>query len=162
MVAGLPDPARFESVVGGAVRDAIERSRNGAIRAYGDMVGTLWKNRQFPAAIRLEQLWNRLRKSTPFALYCGYPIDVFDSQFDAAVVDALLCAHSHLLPAGSGRSIESAIAQAMEEMIASSGKTFPKVTESVSTRRLWPELPRCEALILWLLTRARQVYNASA
>jgi len=68
-------------VIGTTVREAWQNSNGAGLRVYGEMVGILWKARQFPAAIRLEQLWNKLRKSHDFDLFCAYSIDIFDKQF---------------------------------------------------------------------------------
>ena len=48
------------------------------------MVGLLWKARQFAAAIRLEQLWNKLLEQSAFSFYCAYAIDVFGKDFEVA------------------------------------------------------------------------------
>ncbi len=60
MVAGQPDWLEFESVIRTAMRQVQAAKGTEGLRAYGEMVGVLWKARQFAAAIRLEQLWNRL------------------------------------------------------------------------------------------------------
>ena len=66
------------------------------------MVGCLWAAKQYPAAIRIEQLWGRLRAETPFNLYCGYPIDIFGDEIEHGTVDALfLAAYTHLLADGA-------------------------------------------------------------
>jgi hypothetical protein len=134
------------------------------------MVGVLWKAKQFPAAIRLEQLWNRLRTATAFDLFCSYPIDVFDKDFDVGVMDALLCAHTHLLPSGANAMLQDALDRAigdMHDVRAADRKIQGSVTHE------WATLPEPEATILWLrakhpetadaiLDRARAYYQASA
>lgn len=172
MVDGYPDSTRFEGTVGAIVRNALARAEGKGLRAYGEMVGVLWKARQFPSAIRLEQLWNRLRKSSPFSLFCSYPIDVFDAQFDVGVLDALLCAHTHLLPAGGSGDLENAIRRAMTEVIGHGTDDLHSLVPG-EERTGWPTLPKAEAMILWLrstmpdsaeaiLARARQYYHATA
>jgi hypothetical protein len=166
-VDGYPDPQRFESVIGEAVRDAHGRSPVG-LRAYGEMVGILWAAGEFPAAIRLEQLWHRLLKIVDFSLFCAYPIDIFSNQFEAGVVDALLCAHTHLLSCGPNEELEEALHRAAREVLG------PNVAElrGVRKRPRWPAVPRGEAMILWLrsnapevasdiLGRAREYYRAA-
>jgi hypothetical protein len=78
MVGGHPDGERFDRIVGTAIRDVKKASGEQRVRAYGEMVGLLWRAKQFPAAIRLEQLWNRARATISFDLFCAYPIDVFE------------------------------------------------------------------------------------
>jgi hypothetical protein len=77
MVDGQPDWARFESTIQTGVRGIRPHRQGGSLRAYGEMVGILWKAGKFEAAIRLEGFWNRLLESAGFTLFCAYPIDVF-------------------------------------------------------------------------------------
>jgi len=151
MVNGHPDADGFDRVVGEKVKTALARAGNGGLRAYGDMVGLLWQDRQFPAAIRLEQLWNRLRRKVPFSLFCAYPLDIFGGQFDVAILDALLCAHTHLLPTGSDGHLDRAVSRAIAETIgADEARTL-----SVGQReRVWANLPKPEAAIMWLRNHA--------
>jgi hypothetical protein len=161
MVGGYPDPEKFDRVVGNVVRSSLARTAGGQLRAYGEMVGLLWAQGQFPAAIRLEQLWNRLRKAVSFSLYCGYSIDVFGQQFEPRLIDALLSAHTHLLPGAEGDGLKAAVLQAMNE-------ASPRIEESGSGAARGGE-----ALILWLrnqhasqadevLSRARSYYRAAS
>jgi hypothetical protein len=169
-VNGHPDADRFDRVVGEKVRAAVERSAGYGLRAYGDMVGVLWAERQFPAAIRLEQLWNKLRKTVPFSLFCAYPVDVFGGQFDGGILDALLCAHTHLLPSGADEQLDDAVNRAMIEVLgAGAGKTFVSLSER---QHGWASLPKSEAALLWvrnnepekadeILSLARKYYHAT-
>jgi MEDS: MEthanogen/methylotroph, DcmR Sensory domain len=56
MDSGEPDWQRFESIIRAAMRQVRPNAGAEGLRAYGEMVGLLWKARQFAAAIRLEQL----------------------------------------------------------------------------------------------------------
>jgi hypothetical protein len=168
MVNGYPDGERFDDVVGRLVRGLRKRATTG-LRAYGEMVGLLWARGEERAAIRLEQLWHQLMKSVDFSLFCAYPIDIFGEQFESGLIDALLCAHTHLLSAVPNNDLERAVTRAMREVL------YPSLTElcaEVFDRRpLWPTLPRGEGIALWLrsnvpelanevLARARGYYDA--
>ena len=85
-------------------------------RAYGEMVGILWKARQFAAAIRLEQLWSKLLEQASFSLYCAYQIDVFGRDQDLFNLDDVLCTHTHLVPSQANGALEAALNRAMEEV----------------------------------------------
>jgi hypothetical protein len=170
MIDGHPNAERFDRIVGTAVRSAVGRAGDPGLRAYGDMVGLLWMNRQYPAAIRLEQLWNKLRTQVPFSLMCGYPVDVFGEQFDPGVLDAMLCAHTHLLPAGKNGDLEHAVNRAMLEVLGTDEMLARQTTGQF--RNVWAKIPTPEATILWLrkhmpdkadqvLARAREYYKAS-
>jgi hypothetical protein len=171
IVAGFPDATRFEATIGTAVRDSIQAAAGRPLRAYGDMAGVLWEARQFPAAIRVEQLWHKLRKSACFTLFCGYPIDVF-TQLDIDLLDPLLCAHTHLLSSGGDGHLETALQHALDDVL---GSEFNSVAPTLrgKLRSAWAQLPQAEATILWLrknapdraeavLASARRHYRALA
>jgi hypothetical protein len=147
MVNGSPDQDLFQRVVGDALRGVQERGGHTGVRAYGEMVGLLWKSREYAAAIRLEELWNELLQSDQVSLFCAYPIDVFSPEFRVGNVDALLCAHTHLLPVDS--ALEGALNRAMDEVL---GARVERLRELIQTnhRPSWGQVPRAEALVLWL------------
>jgi hypothetical protein len=169
LVDDYPDAERFERTVGTVLRQSLVRAKGKRLRVYGEMVGILWKARQYPAAIRLEQLWNKLRKSHDFDLFCAYQIDIFDKSF--GTMGALLCAHTHLLPFGPTGDLERALNRAMNELLVTRLGDVP-----ADLSKPHPSLPAMgngEALILWLhdnlpdnaeavLARARDYYQLSA
>jgi PAS domain S-box-containing protein len=80
MVDGLPDEERFRKVVGAILAQAAASvSGERRIAAFGEMVNILWATGNYEAALRLEQLWNRIAKEKSFSLLCAYPITGFDS-----------------------------------------------------------------------------------
>jgi PAS domain S-box-containing protein len=76
MVNGMPDEDRFVESVGAAIAriTVALKSPRPEIAAFGEMVALLWTEGKIEAAIRLEQLWNELRKKYSFSLRCAYPI----------------------------------------------------------------------------------------
>lgn len=168
MVQGQPDWARFESTLGPVMTQIRERAGQHEVRAYGEMVGVLWKAGRYSAAIRVEKFWNTLLKSNLFKLFCAYPIDVFSNEFQISALDAVLCAHTHLLPSGTNGDLETALNYAINEVLGPGADVFSKATLPPA----WARMPRAEARILWLrnnlpyqaddiLARARQYYVAS-
>ncbi|MFN2460176.1 MAG: MEDS domain-containing protein [Candidatus Velthaea sp.] len=148
LVGGYPDAARFDAILGAAVRDALRSGERA--RVYGELVNILWTRGQYPAAIRLEQLWHRLLSALPFSLFCAYNIDVFDTGFDTGLLDALLRAHSHLLPSGCGDELVEALNAALQEVTGPNKASRIMLKAGDYSRRGWPSLPRTEAMILWL------------
>jgi anti-sigma regulatory factor (Ser/Thr protein kinase) len=69
MCGGHPGAREFEAVVGGLVKAA---GAARPVRVYGEMVAVLWDAGNVLAAIELEDLWNKLARSVPFSLLCGY------------------------------------------------------------------------------------------
>ncbi|MDQ6781607.1 MAG: hypothetical protein M3Z37_10715, partial [Candidatus Eremiobacteraeota bacterium] len=125
--------------------------------------------RQYPAAIRLEQLWNRLRQTASFDLFCAYPIDIFGKEFDHSSMAALLGAHTHLLPSGFDAQLERAVNGAMHDVLGL--HLLPSAVAGESSRN--STVPSGEAAILWLrkhhpekaddiVARAQHYYQASA
>jgi hypothetical protein len=171
MVRGQPDWAAFENIIGSAIGRLQARPDQTGLRAYGELVGLLWNAGRYSAANRLEIFWNKLLNSNHFNLYCAYPIDVFGSEFQTAALDALLCAHTHLLPAGEEDDLEHAIDRSMDDMLGKRA-TGLRVLMDSDFEPSWLTLPRAEARILWLrnhlpdeaekiLARARQYYQMS-
>jgi MEDS: MEthanogen/methylotroph, DcmR Sensory domain len=170
MEHGEPNPELFAAVVGETLRLVVERAGHTGVRAYGEMVGLLWKSGAEAAAIRLEEFWNELLKKSSVSLFCAYPIDVFGPDFQADKVDALLCSHTHLLPLDP--ALEQALARAMEEVL---GPRLGGIQELIQAnhRPAWGKVPRAEAVVLWLrnnlpgsadtiLARAREYYSGLA
>ena len=95
MVDGLPSPEAFDAAVGSVVRELAATER--PVRAFGEMVSVLWDRGNPAGAVELERLWNDLRDSIPFALFCGYPRSLVAGG-DSADAFAEVCAlHSHVL-----------------------------------------------------------------
>ena len=99
MVDGFPDWERFCGTIDRVVRPV--RARTGAapggLRAYGEMVGLLWSEGNHPAAICLEEFWNRFLAAHGFDLYCAYPVDATGSSENPEAFDAVLRCHTHLV-----------------------------------------------------------------
>lgn len=149
MVKGQPDWQLFEAVVGAAMQRVRKRNDQAGLRAYGEMVALLWKARRFAAAIRLEQFWNKLLAQSSFSLYCAYAIDVFGKEFHAEALDALLCAHTHLVPAAPNGDLEVALNLAMDETLGPKSHHL-KTLIKAKYRPSWAVVPNAEAMVLWL------------
>jgi MEDS: MEthanogen/methylotroph, DcmR Sensory domain len=148
MVNGSPDRERFDATVGTTVRALRARIPGGALRAYGEMVGLLWRAGEYAAAIKLEALWNALLRDEPIRLYCAYPIDVFGKEFCADDVDALLGAHTHLVPAAA--ELADAVDEAIGEVLGPAAATLLKTAMDAGEPPASAALPPGEATILWL------------
>ena len=147
LVGGQPDRDLFDSVVGDALKGVQERAKHTGIRAYGEMVGLLWKAGQREAAIRLEGYWNSLLRSSNISLFCAYPIDVFAEELHSENVDAVLCAHTHMVPVDN--ELESALTRAMDEVLGERVAALRALIKA-NHRPAWGEVPRSESIILWL------------
>ncbi len=171
MVNGRPDWTRFRKTITDAIHRLRSAQPGAALGAYGEMVGVLWTAGEYSAAIQLEALWNDLLQSFEFSLFCSYPIDVFDEQFQITGVDAILRDHTHLLPSCDERRLKQAIDLAMGEFYDGKSSEFRPVLDA-RYRQPWGILPQAEDAILWIrknlpgngahiLRRARNHYMAS-
>ncbi len=97
MVSGRPDPDKFEAVIGG-VLDRAGRGRQ--VHIFGEMVARLWNNGNSPAAIQLEDLWNRLQRKREFSLHCAYSIHSFHDEEHAEDFAKVCDHHSGLVLTG--------------------------------------------------------------
>jgi len=170
MIDDWPDPERFETNIAAAIRNAGARTAGAGVCAFGELVGVLWSKGQFPAAIRLEQLWNGFQARERFSLYCAYPVDLFGSDFEAGIINPLLCSHTHVVTSDESSRLETAIDHAMRELLDCSERRL--MTRSQG-RKLWATLPPVESTILSLrkfapdrandvIARARYYYETAS
>jgi PAS domain S-box-containing protein len=161
-VAGEPDWIQFQRTVGREMERLVPASLNGGFRAYGEMVGVLWSAGEFSAAIRLEEYWNRLLQSHKFKLFCGYPIDIFSDDFNHSHVDAVVCAHTHVIPTSENGDLQDAVARALDEAGAN---TIELESFIQSSRHPNTQVPVAEAAILGLRNtqpaQARDIIGAA-
>jgi hypothetical protein len=149
MIDGQPDWDHFQRATENALRLARTREANGAICAYGEMVGVLWEAGQTTAAIQLEEYWNKLLHRGGISLFCGYPIDVFADDFQRAHIHDVVCAHSRMLPTGPGSDLGLALERAMDELLGGRADEV-RLSMKAGIPSLNLPIPETESAILWL------------
>lgn len=167
LVAGEPDAAKFDAVVGQLLRELRSRAGETRIRAYGEMVDLLWKDGKLAAATTLEKFWNTLLATHRFALFCAYTVDLL--RADGQPLLEMLSTHSHLLPVRTNGELEHAVDRAMTEVLGAQtvASLLPLVRANLMPRL---SVPPSEAMVLWLrsnlppyadavLSRARAYYE---
>lgn len=171
MVDGQPVWERFRSAMAKVLAPVPLRGAGAEKSVYGEMVGILWEAGQLEAAIRLEDYWNALLLEGGITLFCGYPIDVFDTQFHTPEARAVLCSHSSLVPTGPNGDVDGSLRQAMEDLLGPKAGELRLAMEA-SLADDAGSMPPAEGAILWLrshlpeqaesiLARARGHYAAS-
>ena len=93
MVDGMPSWDRFLTVIGSVIAAAAGPGQR-RVRAYGEMVDLLWQRGNRDGAIRLEEMWNDLRRHHDFRLLCAYAIDTIHQEHSIAEICRV---HSHVL-----------------------------------------------------------------
>ncbi len=147
MVDDELSPERFGQLIGGAVRALRAHPGTPGIRAFGELVGHLWRSGRSAAAIQLEELWCGVLATEPVKLFCAYPIDVLGSEFEENTVGPLLDAHTRLV--SSIPDLDRALDQAMRDVLGSSPH---RLEPSLGSRpvRDGASLPPGEAAVLGL------------
>jgi signal transduction histidine kinase len=152
MVAGVPDEELFRRVVGTVVERAVRTAGSQPVQVYGEMVDLLWKAGNIDAALRLEQLWEDLARTTRFSLLCAYELKAFSASQHEVAFKQICQLHSHVSPSETYASIseapETLRAVALLEQRASS-------LEREIERRLSAEAAREELLRAQTVARAR-------
>ncbi len=105
------DGERFESVVGTVVARAVAAAPSGRVRAFGEMVALLCDEGNAAGAISLERLWNRLGEAQPLALFCAYPMTLFQGENHATPFGAICEEHSSVIPAESFAALDASAQQ---------------------------------------------------
>ncbi len=149
MVDGRPEWHRFETFITAVVKP-IYPNPGARVQAYGEMVGILWMAGEYSAAIKLEDFWNRILSTLGASLFCSYPIDVFGPEFVHSSVHAILCDHTHVLPAEETESLESAIRGAINQVLGYEGARQVHSQIESSRKAAWGVVPSPEQMILWL------------
>jgi len=103
MVDGSPEPDRFADAVCKPIEQAI--ASGGRVRVFGELVALLWLEGNRTAALKLEELWNKLHKAKLFPLFCAYPLSGFAGGDLPKSLEAVCCAHSRVISAESSREL---------------------------------------------------------
>ncbi len=149
MADGRPDRDRFEELIATAMARVREAAPFARLRAYGELVDVLWTRGRYMAAIRLEQLWNRLLSRLSFSKYCAYAVDVFGREFQIAALDGVLKSHTHIVPAETSGRLDAAIDRAMEEVLGPEAAGL-RLRIEADTSPSWGLAPPGERTALWL------------
>ncbi len=97
MVDGWPSPERFIEVVSSLISRAAQDGRR--VRVFGEMVALLVTEGNPAAAVRLEALWNDLRRRTPpFALFCAYTMHSLAGDTYRTLFTEICRQHTHVIP----------------------------------------------------------------
>jgi hypothetical protein len=93
MVNEWPDEALFMATVG-ACFSSVSPER--PLRVFGEMVALLWAQHKHRAALRLEELWNKLIEQQPLSLLCAYCITGFHGKTSCESYRQVCSLHRHV------------------------------------------------------------------
>ena len=95
MIDDWPDERRFIDFASAIVEDAARDGRV-RVRVFCGLVASLCAAGKQNAAIRIEELWERLCQLQPFSLLCAYPMSAFAKQEDGSSFHEVCSSHSHV------------------------------------------------------------------
>ena len=102
MEGAAPNPVRFEQMLTSLLASVRKNGSTGTIWFYGEMVDVLCRAGNHAAAIQLEELWNDMSaRETAVSVICGYSLEDFDGDENAAKLRTICRLHSHVGPAES-------------------------------------------------------------
>jgi len=146
MRRGMPDEGLFHHAIGAVL--SMITGTGAHLRAYGEMVSLLWADRNFDAALRLEELWNALAERSPFTLLCAYEGDTLAPEFHGLPAESVFLQHTHVVPAEDTERLNRAVNQAMDEVLgkAEAAALRPLIA---ATQRRATTLSVAQATLLW-------------
>lgn len=150
MDGDLPDATRFAATIGTVLERAAKTTVRGHVRAFGEMVALLWSEGRRDAALAIESLWNdEITRRRNFSLLCAYPLAVFGGSDDGPRFTAMCGHHTHVAPAESYGSLDSAGAR-LRAIAELQQKALVLETEHARAAgaRLQVVCKRCQRVIL--------------
>jgi MEDS: MEthanogen/methylotroph, DcmR Sensory domain len=144
-VAGdLPEWASFRNTLA-PVLSRLQPSGRGT-RVYSEIANALWQAGNTAAAIQVEDFWNALAGTFPFALYCGYTMDTHSEHSYAAPLEELGRTHSDILGTPEDEEFSVALDRASKEIFGISLTQMAGVSKRDETRRF----PSGQRTMLWV------------
>jgi anti-sigma regulatory factor (Ser/Thr protein kinase) len=105
--SGVFDASSLIGELGSLVGGMINASRK--VRVFGELVAVLWSAGDVSAALELEDAWNELTRSMPFALLCAYPRSIAGDE-RGSIAD--VCAAHAAVVGGGADSAVAVVARA--------------------------------------------------
>ena len=96
MVNEMPDVARFFEVASALIQSAgkVVKGEHSRVVVCGEGVGVLWAEGKADAAIRLEQLWEKIGTTFDVDILCAYASSSFHGEEDKHVFQSICADHS--------------------------------------------------------------------
>lgn len=166
-VDGLPDRVRYRAAMDEMMATA-GRYGQRKLRVYADLVDTLWREGNFDAVARMEEISQEYCVEHGLKAFCGYVLDAFmPSSYHRALED--VCRrHSGVAMTCNDERIRTAVDAASQEVM---GLPLSVALRHAPARSGWHDrLPVARRTVLWLqsnmpwtmkrvLEKARDYYN---
>lgn len=120
---GVPDGTTLGQVLGPLLDEVTAASRNGRVRAFGEVVSLLTQAGRVSDALHLERAWSALQEEREFSLLCAYGLTDFPHAADHRAFMAVCDAHDRVFPSTppevTSDPVKTAVRFAQLEQLAS-------------------------------------------
>lgn len=164
MVDGTPDRSQFLAVA----HAMLDRARiyGRGTRVCADVAGLLWQNGNARAAIQIEDLMNEVGRTLPFALYCGYVMNVQCEESYSGPIEDVGRTHNEIVASVDDERFAAALDRASKDLLGISLSQMLRTAKLDAERRF----PSGQRSMLWvkrnlplstaqLAERARRYYQ---
>jgi len=103
---GALDVHRFRKQIGAVLEQTRGGSAKRRPRLYGEMVQVLWRRGHHEAALELEDFWNDLARTRPFALLCAYAMSEFADASCTTAFERICTGHTRVIPTAQACQLE--------------------------------------------------------
>jgi len=93
---GRPDPALFMRAFGNLITTALKSTKvdHPRVAIFGECVHLLWEHGNAEAAIQMEKLGNRLIRTHPVDILCGYSVGAGQGGMNHEMIQRICAEHS--------------------------------------------------------------------
>jgi hypothetical protein len=144
MVEGTPDWSRFRAAMVPILARAQPVGRG--VRIFVEVGSLLWKDGNTDAAVRLEELWNKLAELHTFSLYCGYSLDTQCEKSYTGPLEEIGHTHSDILGTEADERFGVALDRASKEIFGVTLSQMAGMTNHDGARRF----PSGQRTMLWV------------
>jgi hypothetical protein len=141
-----PSASKFRDVVGGLIDEVSRQNPHRRVRAFGEMVDLLAHRGDPSAADLLEAFWNELAAQRDFTLLCGYKVERFDFEAQAALLPQIYRSHARVLPLPDEERFAAAVERALVDVLgeADARSVYARVSGSEGKG------PESQLALMWL------------
>lgn len=149
MQDAMPDAPVFLGIAADVIARARGAGRYPKVRWWGEMVNILWERGDVAASMSLEDQFDHLAHEHEIAIFCSFVMDNFNGEVHSRMLPRLGENHSHLIPVEDYARLESAVSDALREIV---GSDEARVLEDRLLAGLPAQfhMPRPQALLLAL------------
>ncbi len=105
MRGNMPDAGIFEGMITPLLERAL--ANKSKVRIFGEIVSVLNDRKNPEASVRLEEIWNDIRRKYEFSLFCAYPTESFATGVGGKQRTHICDEHTRVIPDESYTALKS-------------------------------------------------------